>query len=100
MARSVFTFRFNDYDATDRNARAVLQREGYTECRDDGETVWTKGNELMTKKFVKLEYNESELIVSGWVSSMYVEMDLKGLVAALPKRLVVKTIEQIKMGVR
>lgn len=61
-----------------------------------------KGTGLLTAmQYIKIEFTDTTLIVSGWVqagvgSAGGNEMALNGIVAAVPKKSVMKVIEQIK----
>ena len=56
-------------------------------------------------QYIKIEFEENLLIVSGWVQSGLgnkggSEMALNGVVAAVPKKSVMKVIEEIKRNIQ
>ena len=76
---------------------------GYVEEVKNGETIWRKGIGFLTaKQFVKLEFfNNGILRLSGWVQPVFLnEMDLQGSAALIPKRSVLKVLQQIQCSVR
>lgn len=52
-------------------------------------------------KFIKTEFSQNSLTLYGWVKTGLggPEMDLSGFALAVPKKSVMKVIEQIKMSV-
>ena len=74
----------------------------YKEIDYNGETVWKMGTGLATAMhFIKTEYASQTLRLYGWVqigvgSAGGKERDLTGVVGAIPKKSVKKTMEKIR----
>ena len=74
----------------------------YKEIDYNGETVWKMGTGLATAMhFIKTEYAGQTLRLYGWVqigvgSAGGKERDLTGVVGAIPKKSVKKTMEKIR----
>ncbi len=104
MARtSIKTSYSCSYDEAQRKISAILYQKGFkTTTLKTGEKVWKKGTGLMTAmQFVKVDFGQNEFIMSAWVQAGIGsvgggEMDLTGVVAALPKRQLMKVLEEIK----
>lgn len=106
MSRSVFHTKTNKTkEEAYQIATGILNSDGYKQIDRNGETVWKKGTGAMTAMhFIKLEYQDGDLIISGWVqiglgSSGLNDMDLTGFVSALPKKSTFKTIQKIRKAV-
>ena len=82
---------------------AILQSKDLQpkETKSD-EHVWKNGIGLLTAmKFVKTEYSSDKIQLSAWIQTGVgniggKEMDLTGVVGAIPKRQLMKIIEEIK----
>lgn len=103
MARTIVNLPFNGaVDNVYNVVVSILQQNGYNEINYNGETVWKKGTGLLTSmQYIKIEFAENILVVSGWVQSGIGsvgggEMSLEGVVGALPKKSVMKVIKKIK----
>lgn len=106
MARTFVNIAFNQSQAlTDDIVRKVLIGDNYREINYNTEVVWKKGTGLMTAmQFIKLEYREGLLCVSGWIqiglgSVGGREHDLTGITGVVAKKSVLKTIDRIKAAV-
>lgn len=106
-SRTTFTIPFTeDFQITDGKIRSILSADGYKEMDKNGEIVWKMGTGMMTAMhFIKLEYTECAIEVSGWVQTGMgdiggKEMDLKGFVGIIPKKQVLKTIDKVKAAVK
>jgi hypothetical protein len=81
---------------------SILVQNRFKRISYNGEEVWKKGTGLLTAmQYIKVEYGPGCIILSAWVqvgvgSVGGGEMDLKGVVAAVPKKSLMKVIEQIK----
>ncbi len=80
-----------------------MQSNSFSEKKiKTGESVWKNGTGLMTAmKFIKVEYAQNNITISAWVQTGVGnvggnEMDLTGFVAAIPKKQLLKVIEEIK----
>lgn len=107
MARTIIRVPFTaDVDNTYNMVVSILQSNGYKEISYNGETVWKKGVGLLTAmQYIKIQFEENLLSVSGWVqaglgSKGGSEMALNGVVAAVPKKSVMKVIEEIKRSIQ
>ena len=101
--RTTFSIPFSeDFLLTDSKIREILTGDGYKEMDKNGEIIWKMGTGMLTAiHFIKLEYTESTAEISGWVQSGMgdiggKEMNLKGFVAIIPKKQVLKTISKIQ----
>lgn len=82
----------------------LLTNDGYKQYTypKTGELVWKKGTGFLTAmRFMKLDYQPSVLILSGWVAGGFFdmigrEMELQGAAAALPKKLAKTTFDNIQ----
>lgn len=82
----------------------LLTSEGYKQYTypRTGEQVWKKGVGFLTAmRFMKLDYQQGMLILSGWVAGGFFdmigrEMPLEGVTAALPKKLAKNTFDNIQ----
>lgn len=94
-----------DTAKTQFDAETVLKKNGYKQVDYKGEQVWKKGTGLMTAmEFIKIEYSPSYLTIYGWTQvgvgkAGLSEMSLDGVVAMLPKKAVMKVIEQIRASI-
>lgn len=103
MARTFFEIRYTDFTTAASTARNILMRHGYVEETKNGETIWRKGVGFLTAKmFIKLDFfNNGILRLSGWIQPVFLdEMDLQGFAASVPKRSVLKVLQEIQTCVR
>lgn len=104
MARtSIKTSYSCSYDEAQRKISSILSQKGFkTTTLKTGENVWKKGTGLITAmQFVKVDFSQKEFVMSAWVQAGVGsvgsrEMDLTGVFAALPKRQLMKVLEEIK----
>ena len=103
MARTMMEIPFAGERRTVETAvRGVLVADKYKEIDYNGETVWKMGTGLATAMhFIKTEYAGQTLRLYGWVqigvgSAGGKERDLTGVVVAIPKKSVKKTMEKIR----
>ena len=96
MARTMMEIPFaGDQQTVETAVRGVL-------IDYNGETVWKMGTGLATAMhFIKTEYAGQTLRLYGWVqigvgSAGGKERDLTGVVGAIPKKSVKKTMEKIR----
>lgn len=105
MARTTIKTSYTcSYDEAQRKISSVLSQKGFKITTiKTGEKVWKKGTGLMTAmQFVKIDFAQNEFIMSAWVqmgigSVGGKEMDLTGVVGAIPKKHLMKVLEEIKM---
>lgn len=101
--RMQYTLPFNQVDGVIKN---ILFQEGYKEINRNNEIVWKKGTGLLTAmQYIKIEYGSGYVDVSGWVQAGVgsiggKEMDLNGIIGALPKKSVMKVISKIQNFIR
>lgn len=104
MARTSIKASYScSYDEAERKINSILFQKGFKPTTlKTGENVWKKGIGLLTAmQFVKVDFTQNEFIMSAWVqagigSISGGEMDLTGVVAALPKRQLMKVLEEVK----
>ena len=98
MARSVFVISVDDSSKAKQLIETFLLNKKAKEVVYQKEIVWQFGNALVGKKYLKVEYDKSEVKIQGWVpiNSTGGEMDLTGVVNWLPKSELLKIIEQIE----
>lgn|SRR5699024_6691074 len=103
MARTTVEFvPKRDRATVEQAVRGVLADDGYREIDYNLERVWKMGTGLMTAMhYIKVEYEPDKVRVSGWVqigvgSVGGKERDLTGVVGAVPKKSVRKTMEKIR----
>lgn len=104
MARTSFKIRYGcDFLEAQKKTETTLQSKGFhRETLKTGEKVWKSGTGFLTAmKFVKVEYTQSEIILSAWVQTGFgsvggKEMDLTGFVGAFPKKQLMNVLEEIK----
>ena len=91
-----------DQQTVETAVRGDLVADKYKEIDYNGETVWKMGTGLATAMhFIKTEYAGQTLRLYGWVqigvgSAGGKERDLTGVVGAIPKKSVKKTMEKIR----
>ena len=107
QTRTAFTIPFTEaFPITDSKIKSILSGDGYKEMDKNGEIIWKMGTGMMTAMhFIKLEYTENTVVISGWVQSGMgdiggKEMNLKGFVGIIPKKQVLKTIDKVKAAIR
>ena len=106
MARSTFTIPYQcSFEEAQKKVESILQGNGYhPQVNKTGENVWKNGVGMLTAmKFVKVEYGPGQIQLSAWVqvgigSVGGGEMDLNGVVGAIPKKQLLKLIEKIKQA--
>ena len=104
MARTKMNVPFKcDFDDAQKRINRILTGEGFHETTiKTGENVWKKGTGMLTAmQFIKVEFASNQAVIYAWVQTGIgniggSEMDLKGFVAALPKRMLMKVLEKIK----
>lgn len=107
MARTIIKIQYSQpFQTVDETAKNILLSNGYKEIDYNNESVWKKGTGMMTAmQFIKIEYEENVLLVSGWVQVGMGnvggnEMALTGFTASIPKKSVMKVISKIQDTVR
>ncbi len=103
MARTMMEIPFaGDQQTGETAVRGGLVADKSLEIDYNGETVWKMGTGLATAMhFIKTEYAGQTLRLYGWVqigvgSAGGKERDLTGVVGAIPKKSVKKTMEKIR----
>ena len=103
MARTMMEIPFaGERQTVETAVRCVLVADKYKEIDYNGETVWKMGTGLATAMhFIKTEYAGQTLRLYGWVqigvgSAGGKERDMTGVVGAIPKKSVKKTMEKIR----
>ena len=104
MSRTLVKIQFNcSFEEANKKVENILFLRGFQQTTlRTGETVWKNGSGLLTAmKFIKVEYAQNEIVLSAWTQVGVgkvggEEMDLTGIVGALPKKQLIKVIEAIK----
>lgn len=107
MARTTIKIQYSQpFTVTNELVEGILLSNGYKEIDYNGETVWKKGTGMLTAmQFIKIEYGENIISVSGWVQVGVGnvggnEMALTGFTASVPKKSVMKVIAKIQEVIR
>lgn len=98
MSRSCFSFKYTSFEKTKRIIESELKSNGYSQKIENGENLWKSGIGLLTAmKYIKVEFSGNEEVkIYGWIRPMASpEQKLEGIVAALPKKQVLKLIQRI-----
>ncbi|MGM9537510.1 MAG: hypothetical protein ACI3VN_04180 [Candidatus Onthomonas sp.] len=106
MARTNIKVRYScGFEAAESKVIRILVQNGFKLTTiKSGEDVWKKGVGIMTAmQYIKVEFSSDEVILSAWVQAGVgsvggSEMDLTGFVAALPKKQLLKVLEEIKQA--
>lgn len=104
MARTVIEIRSScPFSEAQRRVEGILTAKGFHPTTlKTGENVWKNGTGLMTAmKFIKPEYAEGLVTLSAWIQAGIgsvggKEMDLTGVVGAVPKKQLMKVLEELK----
>lgn len=104
MARTTFNLTYKcSFDEAQQKVESILLSKGFQQkTLKTGETVWKNGTGMMTAmKFIKVEYSSNTINLSAWVQAGLgsiggAEMDLTGITGALPKKQLMKVLEEIK----
>lgn len=106
MARTTIKIQYTiPFDKVESIIKNILLQEGYKEINLNNETVWKKGNGLITAmQYIKLEFDNNFISVSGWIQTGIGniggnEMDLNGIIGAVPKKSVLKVISKIQNAI-
>lgn len=87
------------YDFKEAEARVyqVLMDADYNEIERNGERVWRRGTGFTMMQYIKVEFGDNAVLLSGWVGNgPEGELALTGIIGAVPKRSVMKVLEKIK----
>lgn len=103
MARTTIQIKHNrTYQDASKIIKNLLTSKGFKVISYHGENVWKQGVGLLTAmKYVKVEFGTNYVTLSGWVmagigNAVANEMDLSGIVAALPKRQLMNVLTELK----
>ena len=95
-----------DTATAQRTIEHILMSNGYhLQHYGNGELVWKKGMGIMTAMhYIRVDYYATEIHLFGWVQSGigdagFGEMDLEGFVGIIPKKAVLRVMDQITMSV-
>ncbi len=97
--RVPYTCSFSELQA---RLEQILESKGYSGYfYRNAENVWKKGTGIATSMhFIKIEYDVDSVMIWGWTAAgiggiSSNELGLKGFVAAVPKKMIRKTIEEM-----
>lgn len=101
MARTVINIPLQDQDLDKiiNMINKILYRYGYVKDNMSNETTWKKGGSFFTPmKCFSICFTENSLVLEGWVKDIiFGEVDLEGIVLAVPKRGMKNIMEEIRM---
>ncbi len=103
MARTTVKVKYSSFDGLQNKISALLSSKGYKNINENNEDVWKNGMGFLTAmKYIKIEFAENNtLVISGWCRAMAGgEMDLNGVVGALPKKQVMNVIKELQAIVK
>lgn len=98
MSRSCFKFNYISFEKTKKIIENELRKSGFSNKNENGENVWKCGNGILTAmKYIKIEFSgNQEVKIYGWIRAIAAsEQNLDGIVAAIPKKQVLKVIKKI-----
>lgn len=98
MSRSCFSFHYSSFDRTKTIIESELVKNGYKYKNENGENIWKCGSGILTAmKYIKIEFSgKQEVKIYGWIRPIAAsEQNLDGIVAAIPKKQVLKVIKKI-----
>ena len=102
MPRTTIKIECKDPRITNQKINNILSLRGYKLINKKGENVWENGMGLLAaEKYIKVEFNENTLILSGWIKTTMPEReeDLNGMVGVIPKKQILKVIKEIQDAV-
>ncbi len=103
MARTVIQISYNtQIDTAIKKAEQILVQNKFNKTIENNEEIWKKGTGFLTAvQFIKTEFAQDSMTISAWVKTGLggSEMDLGGFVGAVPKKSLMKVVEQIKVSV-
>ena len=94
MARTTIVTQSNcKFEQAENIINNILSKNGFKQTTiNSGENVWKKGTGFLTAmQFIKIDFSSNEFTISAWVQAGLGsvggnEMDLTGVVAAIPKK--------------
>ena len=106
MARTSMTIPYScSLEEAQEKISSILAKKKFKMATiETGENVWKKGTGMMTAmQFVKVDFWQDECVLLAWVQVGFGiivggEMDLTGVVGALPKKQLMKVLEEIKQA--
>lgn len=106
MSRSIFKINYNKpFNEVQNTISNVLIQNNFNKIFRNSEEIWKKGSGLLTAmQFIKVEFTENEVVLSAWIetgigSFSGGEQDLSGVVGAIPKKSLMKVVENIKLSI-
>lgn len=100
MARTIVEVSYFNFEEMQNKIFKLFQMNGYKNIIENNENVWKCGVGFLTAmKYIKIEFaSNNTLIISGWIRPVLgKEQNLEGTVCCVPKRQVMKIINQIQM---
>ncbi len=102
MARTVMQFSCSNAQLAAQKISTILAANNYKPIIEKGENVWKCGVGFWTAmKYVKFEFaSENTVVVSGWIRAVIGgECDLNGTAGMIPKKQVLKILNQIQTAI-
>lgn len=74
----------------------ILALDGFKPVNYKGENCFKKGDGFWTaEEYIKTEYSEGEITISGWILAYGKEKSLEGFMGFVPKKDCKKVIEKV-----
>ncbi len=104
MPRSEYSFRYSSVDNAEKAIERILLSYNFFEFNYNGENVWKRYNDSMgvtAIQYLKIQYDSQNVNISAWIGSEGYsgEMNLNGLMGAIPKKKLKKIIDEIACSV-
>lgn len=103
MPRTTIQMEYDlSYQEASKRIEAILSARGFKSVVYNGEKVWKKGNGLLTAmQYIKVEFGQDGAALSAWVQAGLggvggSEMDLTGVVGAVPKKALMNVLQEIQ----
>lgn len=103
MSRSCYTFHYTSFEETKNLIETALTQSGYSNKVENGENIWKNGTGMMTAmKYIKVEFaSDQEVRIYGWIRAIAgSEQNLDGIFGAMPKKQILKVINEIGSSIK
>ena len=103
MGRTIIKINFSDFTNSENNINQILYANNFRQTIINSEVVWKKGGTLMGGQCLKIDFSETQITISAWITPFLggeEEFNLDGFSALIPKKQLLSVIEQIKIAIR